>query len=87
MSTAEHSQRPGLGTCAVSFFLTLTQAGLIWEEGVSNEEMPPLDWPVGKPVVSNGEMPPSEWPVQVCGTFSSLMIDIRGPLGQWSWVG
>lgn len=34
-----------------SFFVTLSQAAVTWEEETSNEKMPPPDWPMVKPVV------------------------------------
>ena len=33
----------------VRVFVNLAQAGVIWEEGTSIEEMSPPDWPVGNP--------------------------------------
>ena len=44
---------------AIYFFIDLTQAGVIWEEGISVEKMPPPDHPVSKSV----------------GAFSGLMSD------------
>lgn len=43
----EGSQRPHLSTLC---YLMLAQAGLIWEEGASAEQMPPSDRPIGKSV-------------------------------------
>lgn len=37
--------------CAGYFYINLTRARVIWEERNSTEKMPPIDWPVCKPLV------------------------------------
>lgn len=32
------------------FFVNLTQATVVWGEGILTEQMTSLDWPVGKPM-------------------------------------
>lgn len=39
--------------CACCVYANLTQARVIEEEGTTSIKMPPLDWPVGKPVGKN----------------------------------
>jgi hypothetical protein len=46
-SYAEFSLFVVVFVCLVLAF-NLTQTGVIWKEGTSIEEFPPLSWPVGK---------------------------------------
>lgn len=48
--------------CACQFSVSLTQAGVLWEEATSIEELPPSDWPVCRSV----------------GALSWLMVDGKG---------
>lgn len=64
----------GKGFLFVCLFANLTQARVIWEEGISVEKMSPSDRSVGKSV----------------GVFSRLIINVRGPSPQWvepPWAG
>ena len=47
----------------VNITVSLARARVIWEKGISVEEMLPLDWSVDKSV----------------GAFSLLLIDVEGP--------
>ena len=52
VASAERSTKPTLidPECHGWFYVNLTQASVIWEEGASIEKVPLPHWPLGKPV-------------------------------------